>query len=114
MRTFAQKTVTETQNAYERSKTALAAGLDAVEKAFDTAGQGATALNRKVIDIAQRNVNSSFDLAKSLAAAKTVPEAIQLQTSYWHKQLGTLPKQAEELTALSTKIAADTFEPIKA
>lgn len=114
VRTFAQKTVTETQNAYERSKTALAAGLDAVEKAFDTAGQGATALNRKVIDIAQRNVNSGFDLAKSLAAAKTVPEAIQLQTSYWQKQLGTLPKQAEELTALSTKIAADTFEPIKA
>ena len=114
VRTLAQKTVTETQNVYERSKTALAAGLDAVEKVFDAAGQGTTALNRKVIDIAQRNVNSGFDFAKSLAAAKTVPEAIQLQTGYWQKQLGTLPKQAEELAALSTKIAADTFEPIEA
>jgi hypothetical protein len=32
--------------------------------------QGAVALNRKIIDIAQRNINSSFDLAKSLAGAK--------------------------------------------
>jgi phasin len=114
VRTLAAKTVTETRNAYERSKTALEAGLDAVEKVLDAAGQGATALNRKVIDIAQRNVNSGFDLAKSLAAAKTVAEAVELQTGFWQKQLGILPKQAEELAALSTKVAADTAEPIKA
>jgi phasin len=114
VRSFAEKTVTETRNAYERSKTALEAGLDAVEKTLDAAGQGATALNRKVIDIAQRNVNSGFDLAKSLSGAKTVAEAVELQKTYWQKQLGTLSAQAQELQALSTKIAAETFEPIKA
>jgi len=114
VRTLAEKTVTETRAVYERTKTALDAGLDAVEKAFDAAGQGATALNRKVIDIAQRNVNSGFDLAKSLAAAKTVPEAVELQKGYWQKQFSALSAQAEELAALSTKVAADTFEPIKA
>src|SRR5581483_1162786 len=114
VRTLAEKTVTETRAVYERSKTALDAGLDAVEKALDAAGQGATAFNRKVIDIAQRNVNSGFDLAKSLAGAKTVAQAVELQTSYWQKQVGALSAQAEELTALSTKIAADTVEPIKA
>ena len=36
--------------------------------------QGAVALNRKIIDIAQRNINSSFDLAKSLAGAKNLAE----------------------------------------
>lgn len=114
VRTLAQKTVTETRNVYERSKTALEAGLDATEKAIDAAGQGATAFNRKVIDIAQRNVNSGFDLAKSLASAKTVPQAVELQADYWRKQLGALSAQAEELAALSTKVAADTIEPIKA
>jgi phasin len=114
VRQIAEKTVTETRNVYERSKTALEVGFDAVEKAVDAAGQGVTALNRKVIDIAQRNVNSGFDLAKSLAGAKTLPEAVELQSGYWKKQVGTLSAQAEELHALSTKIAADTFEPIKA
>jgi phasin len=114
VRTLAEKTVTETKAAYERSKTALDAGLSAVEKALDAAGQGTAALNRKVIDIAQRNVNSGFDLAKSLAGAKTVSQAVELQTGYCQKQLAALSKQAEELAALSTKIAADSFEPIKA
>jgi phasin len=114
VRCFAEKTVNETRNVYERSKTALEAGLDAVEKAVDAAGQGTTALNRKVIDIAQRNVNAGFDLAKSLAGAKTLPEAVELQQTYWQKQLGTLSAQAEELRALSTKVAADAFQPIKA
>lgn len=85
-----------------------------MEKTLDAASQGATALNRKVIDIAQRNVNSGFDLAKSLAGAKTVPQAVELQSEYWRKQLESLPAQAEELRVLSTKVAADTLEPIKA
>ena len=114
VRQLAAKTVTGTKAAYERSKTALDAGLDAVEKALDAAGQGAAQLNRKVIDIAQRNVNSGFDLAKSVASAKTVPEAVELQADYWRKQVGTLTAQAEELRVLSTKLAAEAIEPIKA
>jgi phasin len=113
VRTMAEKTVAQTRDVYERSKLALEAGLDAVEKALDAAGQGATALNRKVIDIAERNVNSGFDLAKSLAGAKTVPQAVELQSEYWRKQLESLPAQAEELRVLSTKVAADTLDPIK-
>jgi len=114
VRSFAEKTVTQTRDVYERSKSPLKADLDAVEKTFDAASRGATALNRKVIDIAQRNVNSGFDLAKSLAGAKTVHEAVDLQTGYWRNRLGTLSAQAEELRVLSTKVAADTLEPIKA
>lgn len=114
VRSMAEKTVAQTRSVYERSKAALEAGLDAVEKTLDAASQGATALNRKVIDIAQRNVNSGFDLAKSLAGAKTVPQAVELQSEYWRKQLESLPAQAEELRVLSTKVAADTLEPIKA
>jgi phasin len=114
VRSMAEKTVAQTRDVYERSKAALEAGLDAVEKTLDAAGQGATALNRKVIDMAQRNVNSGFDLAKSLAGAKTVPQAVELQSEYWRKQLKSLPAQAEELRVLSTKVAADTLDPIKA
>ena len=114
VRTLAQKTVTETQNVYERSKTALAAGLDAVEKVFDAAGQGTTALNRKVIDITQRNINSGFDLVKNLAAAKNLAEAMELQTDYWRRQFGELRSQAEEVRTLSARVTSDMAAPIKA
>jgi phasin len=114
MRALAEKNIAQTREIYERSKDALDTVLESWERSFDAVGQGAVALNRKVIDIAQRNVNSGFDLAKSLAGAKTVSQAVELQTGYWQKQLAALSKQAEELAALSTKIAADSFEPIKA
>ena len=82
------------------------------ERCFDAAGQGAVAFNRKFIDITQRNVNSAFDLAKSLAGAKNVSEMVPLQTAYWQKLLNTMTSQAEEVRALMTKVAVTTGEPV--
>jgi hypothetical protein len=77
-------------------------------------GKGAAALNRKIIEIAQENVSSGFDLAKSLAAAKTLAEMVELRATYWRKQLSALAAQAEEVRALSTKVTADMAAPINA
>jgi phasin len=113
-RAFAEKTVAQTREVYERSQVAIEAAVDAMEKSFDAAGQGAVALNRKIIDIAQRNLNSGFDLAKNLAGAKNLSAMAELQAAYWRKQFGALAAQAEEVRALSTRVTADTTEPIKA
>jgi hypothetical protein len=58
LRALAEKNVAQTREAYEHSKDALEAALEALERSFDALGQGATALNHKVMDIAQRNINS--------------------------------------------------------
>ena len=78
------------------------------------AGQGTVALNRKAIDIALRNINTSFGLAERLAGAKNVAEAMELQTTYWRNQVGELAAQAGEMRTLSTKVTADVAAPIKA
>jgi hypothetical protein len=85
-RAFAGKTVAQTREVYDRSKDALEAAVDTMEKSFDAVGQGAVALNHKIIDIAQRNLNSGFDLAKNLAGAKNLAEMVELQAAYWRKQ----------------------------
>ena len=113
MRVLAEKNITQMREVYERSKDALEAILASWERSFDAAGQGAVALNRKVMDIAQRNINSGFDLAKSLARSKNLAEALELQAAYWRKQFGVMTAQAEEVRALSTKVTADAAEPIK-
>ena len=102
MRALAEKNIAQTRELYERSKDAFEAVIEGWERTLDAAGQGAVALNRKVIDITQRNINSGFDLAESLAGAKNLAEAMELQVSYWRKQLGTLGAQAEEVRTLST------------
>ena len=113
VRTMVEKTVDQSREVYDRSKDALDASVATLERTFDAAGQGAVAFNRKIIDIAQRNVNSGFDLAKSLAGARNLSEMVELQTDYWQKLFGTLTSQAEEVRALSTKMAAAASEPLK-
>ena len=114
VRALAEKTVMQTREAYEKAKDALEDAVDALERSFDAAGQGAAAFNRKLIDITQRNLNSGFDLAKNLAGAKNLAEIVELQSAFIRQQFDTMASQAGEIRALSTKIAADTSEPIKA
>ena len=94
--TVAEKTVGQTREAYDRSKDALEASIATFERSLDAAGWGAAAFNRKIIDIAQRNVNSGFDLANSLAGAKNLAEIVELQVAHWRRQFETLTSQAEE------------------
>src|SRR3972149_446655 len=89
------------------------AAIGALWRSFDAAVQGATAFNRKLIDLAQRNLNSAFDLAKSLAGAKNLAEIVELQSTFIRHQFDVFANQAGEIRALTSKIAADTAEPIK-
>jgi phasin len=114
MRVFAEKNIAQSREIYERSKDALESVLESWERTFDAAGQGAVAINRKVIDITRRNISSGFDFAKSLAGAKTLAEAMELHSSYWSKQLKALRAQAEEMRDLSTRVTSDVVEPAKA
>ena len=113
VRALAEKTLAQTRQAYDNSLDAFDASLTTFERSFDAAGQGAAAFNRKIIDLARRNVEASFDLATSLAGAKTLADMVELQSAFWRKQFGVLTAQAEEVRALSTKVTADTAEPIK-
>jgi hypothetical protein len=73
VRALAEHTVDQTREAYHRSTDAFEASVATFEKSFDAAGQGAAVFNRKIIDIARRNLDSNFDLAKSLAAPRASP-----------------------------------------
>jgi phasin family protein len=111
VRAFAERSVAQTREVYEQS---LDAVLESWERFIDAAGQGAAALNRSVIDMTRRNVHSSFGLAEHLAGAKNLAEAMEVQTTYWRKQISDLTAQSEEMQRLSTKLTADVAAPLKA
>jgi phasin len=113
VRAFAEKAVAQTRDAYDRSWDAFDASLTTFERTFDAAGQGAAAFNRKIVDLARRNVDASFDLSASLAGAKDLADIVELQASHWRKQIDLLTAQAEEVRALSTKVVADAAAPLK-
>lgn len=73
VRELAEKSIDQTREVYERSKNALEAAADTMARSFDALGQGAAALNRKVIEIAHENVSSGFELAKSWPRPRPSP-----------------------------------------
>ncbi len=113
VRAIAEKSVTQSRETYENAKGAMEDAVEALEQSIDQAGQGAAALNRKVIGLTQTNLNNGFDLAKGMAGAKNVAELMELQTSFVRNQFSALTAQAEEVRDLATKIAADTANPVK-
>jgi hypothetical protein len=86
VRSMVENSVDQTREAYDRSTDAFDASVATFERSFDAAGQGAVAFNRKIIDIARRNMSSSFDLAKSLAGAKNLTDMVEVQAAFWRKQ----------------------------
>jgi phasin len=113
VRALAEKTLAQTRQAYDNSLDAFDASLSTFERSFDAAGQGAAAFNRKIVDIARRNVDASFDLASSLAGARNLTDIVELQAAFWRKQFGALTAQAEEVHALSAKVTVDAAERIR-
>jgi hypothetical protein len=103
MRALAERSVVQTREAYEHSKIALQSVLESWNKSFGAAGKGTMALNSKIIDIAERNIDNNFDFAMSLCRAKNLAEVMELQAAYLRKQFGQLRSQAEEVRLLSTK-----------
>ena len=104
MRALAEKSVAQTRELYVHS---LEAVLESWERFVVAAGQGTLALNRKAIDITRRNINNGFGLAERLAGAKNLAEAMELQTTYWRKQVGELASQAGEMRTLTTRVTAE-------
>lgn len=113
VRAIAERNVTQTRETYENAKGTMEDAVEALEQSLDRAGQGAAALNRKVIGLTQANLNTGFDLAREMAGAKNVAELMELQASFVRNQFSALTTQAEEVRNLAAKIATDAANPIK-
>ena len=100
---LAERSVAQTREVYEHSKNTLQYVLESWRNSFGTTGQGVTALNQKIIDMAKRNIDTSFDLAMDLCRTKNLAEVMELQTAYWQKQLGELKTLADEARRRSAK-----------
>jgi hypothetical protein len=99
LRVLAERNVAQTRELYEGSKNTLQAVLESWQKSFSAAGQNAVALNRKMIAVAERNMDKGFDLAIGLAGARNLGEVMELQAAYWHKIAGALPTQPKTRAA---------------
>jgi hypothetical protein len=87
---------------------------ESMQQSLNAAQQGASAVNVKLIHIAQETLNSGLEHARDLTGARNPMQVFKLQMSYWHDTLETFNSQAQELRTLSSEFVANTSEPIRA
>ena len=93
---------------------AIERAVETLEKSFEAAMPAALAVNQKLVDIAQTNMNAGLDLARDLAGAKSPMEAMRLGMNYWHECVGVFGSQAQELRVLAGEFMTTANEPLRA
>jgi hypothetical protein len=113
LRALARQTIAENE---ARQKTAL----EAVEQlsrrftlALEEAGIDAARVSFKVMEFAQASMKNNLELAKSYAAARSVPDIFGLHAAYLTRQFELLNAQAEELREIATKMTLRTTASLK-
>jgi phasin len=112
-RAFAERSVAQAREGYERLKQAAEEATDVFEESYATASKGLTEYTLKVIDAARTNANAHFDFASEMLAVRSVSEAVELATAHARKQFDLFMGQSKELTALAQKVAKETVEPLQ-
>src|SRR4051812_22487930 len=112
-REFAEKSVSQAKDNWEKMKAATEEASDLMEESYTTASKGAADYGLKLIEVSRANTNSAFDFAAQFFSVKSLAEAVELSTAHMRKQFETITAQSKELSALAQKVTAETVEPIK-
>jgi phasin len=112
-REFAEKSVTQAKDNWEKMKAATEEATDLIEDSYATASKGCSDYGLKMLEAARANTNATFDYAGQLMTVKSFAEAVELSTTHLRKQFDAMAAQSKELTTLAQKVATETAEPIK-
>ena len=113
IRCATEETMVQTRAAYDRLKHAAEEVSDTIETSFVKVTRGFGELNQKAMEGLKAQAEANLEYFKALAAAKSLPEAISLQTDHARKQFETLSAQMKELTTLAQKVVTEATEPLK-
>jgi phasin len=108
-----EKGIESAREAYAKVKTAAEDATDLMEDTFETSRQGVVEFNHKAVDAAKTNADATFNFIKDVMSAKTVAEAIELQSTFARQQFDALSAQTREMQELATKLGTDVSAPVK-
>jgi phasin len=97
----------------QKSKATAEKSVRAVEQSYLATVDNMRDYIIKMIDMAQANTETVFELARQLASAKAPSDFAEVWTALVRKQYEMLSEQAKELTALGQKMAGESAQPIE-
>ncbi|MEJ1161698.1 phasin family protein [Prosthecomicrobium sp. N25] len=106
LRDFTQKSVDQAKKAFDDYMSATQSALEKLDRSASGAQSGASDLNRKILELAEENVDSVFAHAQRLAKARDFQELVRLQTEFLKAQMANLGEQARVISDATAKTAS--------
>jgi len=101
MRDLAETSVEQARKAFGTFIGSARRATDTLQGATELARPNAQAMYSRNLEYAEQNVRAAFDLAQKIAAARSFPEAMQLQAEYVRERFAAMQAQAKELGGLA-------------
>ena len=113
VRAAAEKSLTDARTQYDSMKTVTEDNSKALSASLEAATKGFSEMNAKAIAAIQNNTNAAFEFVSALFSAKTLSEALEIQTSHARKQVEAATAQSKEFAELAQKVGTSVAEPMK-
>lgn len=101
MRDFAESSLIQARRAFASFIEVARRTTDTMQGSTEFARTQSNDMFARGLDHAEQNVRAALDLAKKLAAVRTVPEATQIQSEFVRERFAALQAQAQELSGLA-------------
>ena len=111
---LAEKSIANARDFYEQAKASMEEKSNAFEKSMLAATESSKDLQGKVVEAAKSNIDAGFSFLNGMIAAKSLSEAIELQSSFAAKQFETLSAQGKDIQESLTKSFEEASAPMKA
>ena len=112
-REWAEKSVSQVREAYDRVKTSAEEASDVMEDTFETTRKGMVDFNMKTLEATKANADATFDFFKKALSAKSLAEAIELQSTFARECFDTMTAQSKDMQAFTQSFAEDVSKPVK-
>ena len=103
----------QSRASYEKMKSAAETVTGSLESSYEAASKGLAAFNAKAIDALKAQSDATLDHVKAVMGAKTIGEAIALQSAHVRKQFDFFSAQSKEMAAMAQQLATEAGEPLK-
>ncbi len=114
VRASTEKAITVFRGQYAEAKTFAETATTKLEDSMKAAQEGSRALGFKFFEIAKAQTQAHLDHAKSLAAAKSLPELLSAQQSFLVAQIERAQAGGKDVAALASRVANDVSAPLQA
>jgi len=112
-REFAERSTTNSRDAYGKMKTAAEEATRTVESTIHSAHAGSMEFGLKAIDAMRTNTEMSLSHMEQLMGAKSFSEVMELQTAFVRKQAEFTVEQVKVMQEAAQKVAGEVSRPGK-